>query len=468
MSPTLIKALQLIFSLSLLVMAHEFGHLFFSKLFKVRVEKFYLFFNPSFSLFRARKYNGRWHFRFLARNGEMPEDGNTDQLSDDDWRKHPEHTEWGIGWLPLGGYCKIAGMVDESIDKDQLKHEPKPWEYRAVSTWKRLPIITGGVLVNFILAFVLYAAVLFAWGEQYIPMDGFTKGYDFSQTALQYGFKNGDVLCKADGEELGPLDDINLRKILDAKQVSIVRGGKETVINLPEGFGKKIVFSKEMFATPILPFVADSVIASMPADRAGIIKGDSIVAFNGHALNSFMPFADSLKAYAGKEVKIGFMRKGRLHTVTVLTTLEGQVGVYPAMFSSFYKVTDKRYTVLSSVPAGIRLAINKLTGYVSDFKYLFSKEGAQSLGGFASMGSLYSPVWDWQSLWEMTAFLSIILAFMNILPIPALDGGHLLFLLYEMVTGKKPSQKFLIKAQYAGMLLLLALMIFANLNDFFR
>lgn len=486
---TLLRISQLIFSLTLLVLFHELGHFFFSKLFKVRVEKFYLFFNPSFALFRAKKINNKWEFKFLSKNFESlsspvydfqgkhatDEDGNylyqtksIEELDAKDWRKYPENTEWGIGWLPLGGYCKIAGMVDESMDKGQMASEPKPWEYRAVSPWKRLPIISGGVLVNFVLAFVIYAAVLFTWGEKYIPMQNFTAGYEFSPMAEKVGFKGGDILLKADNIELEEYDEFAIRKILSAKTVLVKRADKEILISLPAGFDKKVLFGKEFFALPRLPFVIDEVMDNSPAKKAGLQKGDSLLTINGLEYNSFFIFAEKLKSHKQNKVEIGLYRRGQLINAELQPDSSGIIGVRPRAYTAFFELKTINYSIFESIPAAIDLGLAKLKAYVSDFKYLFTKEGVENLGGFASMGKMYDVEWNWPRLWDMTAFLSIVLAFMNILPIPGLDGGHLMFVLYEIVSKKKPSQKFLEKSQIIGMVFLLGLMIFANVNDIFR
>lgn len=485
----LIRASQLIFSLTLLVLFHELGHFFFSKLFKVRVEKFYLFFNPGLSLVRAKKIQGKWQFNFFAKNfeslstpvfdyqGQHAKDaaGNylyqtksLEELEANDWRKYPESTEWGIGWLPLGGYCKIAGMVDESMDKGQMASEPKPWEYRAVSPWKRLPIIAGGVLVNFVLALIIYSAILFTWGEKYIPMKNFTAGYEFSPLAEKAGFKDGDIIINADGKELEEYNEFAIRSILGAKTVLVKREGKEKSISLPPHFAKSILFSKEYFALPRLPFVIEEVMDSSAAKKADIQKGDSLLYINGVEYNSFFVFAEKLKSHKQNRVEIGLYRYGKLVKLSLQPDSSGIIGVRPRPYSAFFETKTLNYGLLESFPAGVTLGLAKLKGYISDFKYLFTKEGVENIGGFASMGKMYDVEWNWPRLWDMTAFLSIILAFMNILPIPGLDGGHLMFVLYELISKKKPNQKFLERAQITGMIFLLSLMIFANINDILR
>jgi regulator of sigma E protease len=485
----LIRTTQLIFSLTILVLLHELGHFFFSKVFKVRVEKFYLFFNPSFSLLKAKKFNGKWHFKYLSKNQKSLSTAVTDHLGnhltdslgnflyettplenlpDNDWRKYPSSTEWGIGWLPLGGYCKIAGMVDESMDKGQMASEPKPWEYRAVSPWKRLPIITGGVLVNFIMALVFYSIILYSWGEEYIPIRNYKAGFEFNALAEKAGFRDGDILLSADGQELEQFNELGIRQMMNAKKIEVLRNDKKISINLPANFGKEVIFSKDFFVLPRLPFVVAEVVNHSPAQKSGIQEGDSLLSINGVRYYSFFNFSENIKNLKQKQLEIGLIRHGSLKTVTVTPDSLGIIGVRPEAYPFFFATKKVEYGFFESFPAGAQLGLQKLKGYVSDFKYLFTKKGVENLGGFASMGKMYDVEWNWPRLWEMTAFLSIILAFMNILPIPGLDGGHLLFLLYELITGRKPNQKFLERAQIAGMLFLITLMIFANVNDFFK
>lgn len=485
----LIRVTQLIFSLTILVLFHELGHFFFSRLFKVRVEKFYLFFNPSFSLFKTKKINGSWHFKFFAKNSESlstpvfdyqgnhakDENGNylyqtksLESLDDNDWRKYPKNTEWGIGWLPLGGYCKIAGMIDESMDKGQLAQAPKPWEYRAANPWKRLPIISGGVIVNFVLALVIYSAVLFTWGESYIPIKNFKAGYEFSNLAKKAGFQDGDIILKADNKELEAYDEFSIRKILNAKTVTVERNQKELDVHLPKNFAKNVLFSKKLFAMPRLPFVIEEVVDNSPAKKAGLKSGDSLVYINDIKQYSFFNFAESLQSHKQNTVKIGYYRAKIFYESNVRPDSTGRIGVRPRSYEVFFEAKNINYGLFESIPAGVKLGLAKLKAYISDFKFLFSKEGVENLGGFGSMSKMYDVEWNWPRLWDMTAFLSIILAFMNILPIPGLDGGHLMFVIYELITKRKPNQKFLEKAQIVGMIFLLSLMIFANINDIIR
>jgi regulator of sigma E protease len=490
MGPTFyIRAIQLLLSLSILVFFHEIGHLFFARLFKVRVEKFYLFFNPVFSLVRFKKIKGKWQFKFFKKN-EKPlytaakdSQGNhiidakgnylydvieKKDLNDDDWRKYPEVIEWGIGWLPVGGYCKIGGMVDESLDRSQMNLAPQPGDYRSVSPWKRLPIISGGVFVNFILALLIYSAVLFTWGESYIPIKYYKQGFEFSETAKKIGFKDGDLLLKADGEDLDRLDDNTLRKIINAKKVTVSRDGKLVNIAIPEDFMQSLLKGDKGFGLPRIPFIADEIMPQSPAIVAGFKQGDSLVSINGKSTPTFFDFVKTISQNKNKPISIEIYRNHQLKTIQVHTDTSGHIGIRPLSPEKIFGSKEIHYSLLSSIPAGFKLGISKLHGYVSDMKYLFTQEGVKSIGGFGSLGSLFSFEWDWQQFWSITAFLSVILAFMNILPIPALDGGHLLFLIVEIIRGKKPNEKFIEKAQIIGMMILLVIFLYANANDIIR
>lgn len=443
METFLIRALQLILSLSLLVIIHEGGHFFFARLFKIRVEKFYIFFDPWFSL-----------FKFKPKNSE---------------------TEYGVGWLPLGGYCKIAGMIDESMDTEQMKQPAQPWEFRAKPAWQRLLVMIGGVLMNFLLALFIYSMILYTWGDSYVALKDMTYGMKFNETAKQIGFRDGDILKSADGEELTRFNMDMIRSIVEAREVTVLRNGEETKIAMPELSLLDVAKEDPAFVSVLCPNVVDSVIPGGGFAQAGIAKGDSLIAFNGTTMstwNEFLDQMDMLKVKAELEQKTSasfslvYSRGGVRDTVDVHT--DNKFKVQAIAHALDYKMTVKDYSFFASFPAGVELGINTLKGYVNDMKYVFTKEGAKSVGGFGTIGSIFPKMWDWQRFWEMTAFLSIILAFMNILPIPALDGGHVLFLLYEIITRRKPSDKFLEYAQIVGMVLLFALLIWANFNDVLR
>ena len=440
METFLVKALQLILSLSILVLVHEFGHFIFARIFKVRVEKFYLFFDPWFSI-----------FKFKPKNSD---------------------TEYGVGWLPLGGYCKISGMIDESMDKEAMAQPPKPYEFRSKPAGQRLMIMVAGVLFNFLLALFIYSMVLFTWGDTFLPLKNVKAGMDYSETFHNVGFQDGDILLKADDTELERFGEDCFRRVLNAQTVTVLRGGVETVIPIPEYMAQRVMRDKKGFASYRFPMVVRELgkteSGESPAAVAGLQPGDSIVSINGIVTPSFYEVGEVLAQNKDKDVLVGFYRAGIPQTLTLHTDTAGKMGIYSVSPFDMYQTVTRKYGFFESFPAGVMLGVNTLKGYVSDMKYVFTKEGASSLGGFGTIGSLFPAEWDWHSFWMKTAFLSIILAFMNILPIPALDGGHVMFLLYEVIARRKPSDKFLEYAQVTGMFLLFALLIYANGNDIFR
>ena len=440
METFLVKALQLILSLSILVLVHEFGHFIFARIFKVRVEKFYLFFDPWFSI-----------FKFKPKNSD---------------------TEYGVGWLPLGGYCKISGMIDESMDKEAMAQPPKPYEFRSKPAGQRLMIMVAGVLFNFLLALFIYSMVLFTWGDTFLPLKNVKAGMDYSETFHNVGFQDGDILLKANDTELERFGEDCFRRVLNAQTVTVLRGGVETVIPIPEDMAQRVMRDKKGFASYRFPMVVRELgkteSGESPAAVAGLQPGDSIVSINGIVTPSFYEVGEVLAQNKDKDVLVGFYRVGIPQTLTLHTDTAGKMGIYSVSPFDMYQTVTRKYGFFESFPAGVMLGVNTLKGYVSNMKYVFTKEGASSLGGFGTIGSLFPAEWDWHSFWMKTAFLSIILAFMNILPIPALDGGHVMFLLYEVIARRKPSDKFLEYAQVTGMFLLFALLIYANGNDIFR
>lgn len=432
----LIKALQLILSLSILVIVHEFGHYIFARLFKIRVEKFYLFFDAGFAL-----------FRFKPKKSE---------------------TEYGIGWLPLGGYVKISGMIDESMDKEQMALPAQPWEFRSKPAGQRLLVMVAGVIFNLLLAFFIYAMVLFAWNDTYLPLKNVTQGMEFSQAARNAGFQDGDILLMADQKELDRFGVRTLLDIADADEVTVIREGKERVLTIPEGLMKNLLTDKEGFATYRVPTVVYQTMEGTAAHAVGLQQGDSITAVNGVATPAFGDLRAVLDSSRNREVTLDYYRNGSLHTTMVQVDSAGALGFYAMTAPQIYKTVTLTYGFFESFPAGIRMGIDTLKDYIAQFKYVFTKEGASSLGGFGAIGNLFPAQWNWQAFWMMTAFLSVILAFMNILPIPALDGGHVMFLIYEVVTRRKPNEKFMEYAQIAGMVLLFGLLIYANGMDLIR
>lgn len=449
----MIKAVQLVAAFALLVLVHEFGHYIFSRIFGVKVEKFYLFFNPWFTIY---KYKPK---KKALKSGEE------DKMT---WRD----TEYGIGWLPLGGYCKIAGMIDESMDREQMAQPAKPWEFRSKPAWQRLLIMIGGVLFNFILAIVIYSGIIYTWGERYIPFSNATEGMMYCDSAHKIGFQDGDIPLLADGEELTTYTGDELMKMLGAKTVTVLRNGTDTVnIAIPDNFifkANKEAEDGQMFMAYRLPVVVADVQPGMGALKAGIEKGDSIVSVNGVPAASFEVFTKQLEKNKNKTVAIGFVRNGKPMSADVAIDGGGKIGIMLTPITDVYNTITREYSILASIPRGIELGVEKLTSYVGQMKYVFTAEGAKNLGGFGAIGNIFPDEWNWEQFWSITAFLSVILAFMNILPIPALDGGHVLFLLVEIITRRQPSEKFLEKAQMIGMTFLIALLLFANGNDIYR
>ena len=417
----------------------------------MRVEKFCLFFDPWFTLFK--------------------------------FKPKKSDTTYCLGWLPLGGYVKISGMIDESMDIEQMKQPVKPWEFRAKPAWQRLFIMIGGVLVNFIVALVIYSAVLFTWGESYVPIKDMSYGFKFSQQAQKLGFHDGDIVLGTDGKTFKRFDANIYRDLSEAHSATVLRNGKEVKIAMPGNLNMLEMIKQEpRFIEPLIPSKVDSVITGSAADKVGIKAGDQIVAFNDKSFTTVNDFniirgtlddvlasashADSVKLRQATLV-VKKANTGVLDTVTTTLSPEYQLGIgwYNPMMSD-YKTTTEHFGFFESIPAGIHHGWNVLTGYVDDLKYLFTADGAKSVGSFGAIGSLFPTSWDWCRFWELTAFISLMLAFMNILPIPALDGGHVLFLLIEIITRRKPSEQLLERAQFIGMTILLLLMAFAIFNDF--
>ena len=435
METVLIKTAQLFLSLSILVIIHECGHFFFARLFKVQVEKFYLFFNPWFSL-----------YKFKPRGSD---------------------TEYGIGWLPLGGYVKIAGMLDESMDKEALAQPPKPWEFRVKPAWQRLLIMVGGVFMNFILAFFIYSMIAFAWGETFLPIKNVKMGYTYNEATLKAGFQNGDIPLTADNAPLEFMDGKTLLSIIDAKIVTVLRNNEVVTINLPADFNK-IVYESEANFIERYPFVIKDVSSGSIARKAGLANGDSIVGVDESLNLSAYEIQKLFAENKENEIVLNVYRNNQLISVPVTPNEFGKIGVALVHPYEIYETIQIQYNFFTAIPAGIRIGINTIKMYLGQFKFIFSKEGAKSLGGFGAIGNLFPEKWHWPDFWRMTAFISIILAIMNLLPIPALDGGHVMFLLYEVVTGRKPNEKLMEYAQIAGMILLLMLLLYANGNDLFR
>ena len=436
METFLIKALQLVVALSLLVIVHELGHFLWARVFKIRVEKFYIFFNPWFSLFK--------------------------------WKPEKSDTTYGVGWLPLGGYVKIAGMIDESMDREQMAQPPQPWEFRTKPAWQRLLVMTGGVINNFILAILIYAGIAWYWGERTIPYQNAYEGMDFTPAAQSLGFRNGDVLLTADGRLIDSKERGAIYNLLDSKHVEVLRNHRDTVTLIMPANAVTSLPQDDPFMAYRVPVFVKQVMPGEPAAKAGLQEGDRIIAVGDSLTPAYTEFVPALAAYGGKEVPLTLLR-GNDTVMTVATpTPAGKLGFGLMGPIDVFRCDTTQYGFFQSIPIGIGNGTDMLTTYVGSLKHVFTKEGAESIGGFGAIGNLFPAKWDWRTFWEMTAFLSIILAFMNIIPIPALDGGHVAFLLWEVVTRRKPSEKFMEYAQMVGMFLLLALLIYANSNDIYR
>ena len=435
MSLFFIKGSQLLLSLSILIVLHELGHFIPAKLFKTRVEKFYLFFDIKFSLFKKKI-------------GE---------------------TEYGIGWLPLGGYVKIAGMIDESMDTEHLNKDPEPWEFRSKPAWQRLIIMLGGVTVNLILGFLIYMMVAFIWGKTIITNEDLPGGYEVAEIMKPYGFKDGDKILEVNGNDLENIADIS--KYLFLRNVSSVKvehfDGKNEILTIPENIGVQMFETGNMLPfTALVQPIIDSIEPNSPAQKANLISEDLILSVNGTSIIKWQDFTKLVKESSSKSVVLDVKRKGRVISKTISLRDDNTIGV--GLKIPVITPTQLSFTMSESISRGYQKAYWTLLDYVSQFKYVFSKKGASQLGGFASIGGLFPPTWDWWGFWESTALISIILAFMNLLPIPALDGGHVMFLLYELVSGRKPNDKFMEYAQVFGFFLLMSLVLYANGNDVYR
>jgi len=432
-----VKVVQLLLSLSILVIFHELGHFITARLFKTRVEKFFLFFDPWFSLFKFKK-------------GE---------------------TEYGVGWLPLGGYVKISGMIDESMDMEQMKQPPQPWEFRSKPAWQRLIIMLGGVTVNLLLAIVIYILMLMAWGEQYLPTSSLKYGISVDSTGYQMGLRNGDNIISIDHKVVDDFAAIPKTLVLEeAKTIQVMRDGQLLNIMIPQGFISKLIkYKSSDFISFRIPFIVSSFSAGAPASKAGMLKDDRILGLNDTLHPFFSEFRTALGVYKNKKVSVMVLRGSDTLKLPVDVPSTGLIGVYPQLPSKFLEFKEKNYNVITAIPAGVVKAFEGVGNYIKSVKHLLSQEKAyESVGGFIAIGSIFPSTWDWQAFWHLTAFLSIMLAVLNVLPIPALDGGHVMFLFYEIIFRRKPSDKFIEYAQVVGMVILFGLLIFANGNDIMK
>lgn len=437
MSVFLIKAAQLLLSLSILVVLHELGHFVPAKLFKTRVEKFYLFFDVKFSLFKKKI-------------GE---------------------TVYGIGWLPLGGYVKISGMIDESMDTEQMAQPPQPWEFRSKPAWQRLIIMLGGVTVNFLLGFFIYMMILFVWGEDYQNTDDITHGYGVTKTMEKYGFKDGDKIVSINGIPYAEADKIDTYLMFrKTEQVEVKReNGSIETLTVPEDIGTQLFEAGDIPAlTPRYTFTIDSISPNSPAAKAGLLVTDKIVNIDGRDIVYFTDFTYALKNRKSSSISLTVERNSQIKTLKITPTEENKIGIVTKPNVSSFKIRHRDYALGESIVSGFSVGYWTIKDYLAQFKYIFTKKGATQIGGFAAIGNMFPASWNWPAFWQLTAFLSIMLAVLNLLPIPALDGGHVMFLLYEIVSGRKPGDKFMEYAQMVGFFILIALVLFANGNDIFK
>ncbi|HKK60942.1 MAG TPA: RIP metalloprotease RseP [Bacteroidales bacterium] len=434
----LVKLGQFLLSLSILIILHEMGHFLLARLFKTRVEKFYLFFDIKFSLFKKKI-------------GE---------------------TEYGIGWLPLGGYVKIAGMIDESFDREQLAKPAEPWEFRSKKAWQRLLIMLGGVMVNFLLAIFIYILISFTWGERYIPNSNLTYGVMVDSMAREIGFQNGDMVLKMDGQPVKRWENIPGDIWLnDVKKVTVERDGETVTFDVDESILPELS-KKPVMIAPRIPFVVGEIVVDKPANKAGIKPGDKVVSLNGEEIMFWDEFKSGMDGAAGDRINVEVLRDGNRMSFEMVVGDDGLIGVAPRQdldyILSIYDEVEIKYGLLEAIPQGLKKGKETATNYLKSLEKLFKPKkykAHESLGGFITIGSIFPAKWDWESFWNLTAFLSIMLAIMNLLPIPALDGGHVMFLLYEMISGRKPGDKFMEYAQIFGIVILMALLLYANLND---
>ncbi len=420
-------------SLSILIVLHELGHFTLARIFKVRVEKFYLFFDAGFALFRKK-------------------------IGD---------TEYGIGWLPLGGYVKISGMIDESMDLEQMKQPPQPYEFRTKKAWQRLLIMLGGVIVNFLLALLIYILVFFKWGEEYVPVESMVYGYSFEQEFKELGLENGDKILSLDGEKVDRWLSIHHDIVVnETRVIQVEREGVIMDIQVPEGMTSKLL-KLEYVMEPRVPCEVDDMQADSKMAIAGIELNDRIIGVNGEPIFFYDEFKDRTRKEANTTFDLTILRGSDTLQIAATTDENGLFGFKRKIYLDYFETIVVRYSLLQSIPAGINRGFEITGSYLKQLKMLFKPEtkAYEELGGFIKIGSIFSSTWNWERFWNMTAFLSIILAIMNVLPIPALDGGHVMFLLFEMITGRKPGDKFMEYAQIVGMVLLLSLLLYANLND---
>ena len=473
----LVKAAQLVLALVLLVTIHEFGHYIFARIFGVKVNRFYLFFNPWFSLLRYNPMKGTLEVVASNKSDGTPQAWATLRVGKThtprpDGRPTWRDTIYGLGWIPLGGYCDIAGMVDETKDASQLEAEPQSWELRSKPAWQRLCVMVAGVALNFILAICIYIGIAFHWGDDVVPYQAMTEGMDFSPELEEAGFRTGDRLISLNGRPLDATDySMQWDMLQPGARVGVLRDGHDTVITVSDMLLRNIATKGKDYVPMSMrvPVYVAKLVPGEPAETAGILPGDHITGLDGRHVPSITEFLPMLQEYKGQTIAASIERSGRPDTTVNLTVSDaGKIGIQMLSPYEIFNRQKIHYNLLQSIPRGWEIGTDRLTSYVSSLKLVFTKEGAQSLGGFGTLGDLFPIQWNWYSFWQITAFLSIILAFMNIIPIPGLDGGYTLFLLAEMATGRKPSDRFLEVANTCGFFFLILLLVYANGNDIYR
>ena len=480
-----IQVSQFILSISILVILHELGHYLPAKWFKTRAEKFYLFFDPWFSLFAMKKINGKWKNKFFFKNLADTEiievDGkkkevpiNVENLPDDDWRKHRDSTQWGIGWLPFGGYVKIAGMIDESMDTEQMKKPAEPWEFRNKPAWQRLIIMLGGVTVNFFLAWLIFSSLSFFNGESYYDNTKIEDGIAVNTAGEKMGLKSGDRIISVDGKEIKSFNSLGV-EILFADKVNVLRDGKEIVLDInKKGVGEVLKTGGGSYLSVRIPTIVDSVLEGNQAKLAGLEKGDKIVGINGKPTLFFDEVTKALELNKNQKVSVEFIRNNEHKNVEVVTDEHGKLGFIPDITPMKNILEQAKVTqeigFFASIPRGFERTIESLTQQVKQFKILFNKqtEGYKQVSGPIGIVKMMPTEFNWTAFWSFTAMFSVWLAFLNLLPIPGLDGGHVVFTLWEMITGKPASEKVLEYAQMIGVIFLLGLMILIFGNDVYK
>jgi len=454
-----IKIVQLVLTLMIIIFVHEMGHFLFARLFKIRVDKFYLFFNFSFSVLRAKRINGKWQFSWFS------------SAPPKEWAEHADKTEWGLGWLPFGGYCKIAGMIDESMDKEQLKQSPKEWEFRTKPAWQRMFVMIGGVLFNVILAMCIYWGMLFSWGEQYLANRDVTYGVQCNALAQEMGFRNGDKILFIDGNQIENFRDLQLDIIRNqAQEVTVIRNGDTITIPIDEQYIRALMNEQQFVFLPRIPYIVKNIPDTSHNALANLLSGDYVVGVDSVLVTAVQDVQEQLQNYKNQIVNLQVQRNDTLIFVPVAVNENGILGIEIYQVGEVLPYVQKEYALFSALPAGVSKGVGTIKNYVKELRLIFSPktEAYKSVGSFIMITQIFPAEWDWYAFWNICAMLSIMLSVLNILPIPGLDGGHLMFVLYEIIARRKPNEKVYELAQWIGFIFLILLMIVAFGNDIIR